>query len=151
MDKLEEPKNTLKIFKECFNKLIKQRDDEKMSELVAIKNLASTSKEDDSFSILLKYLDEADDLKENLLKISDDLENLKIIDPRSKFINLLGDIDIFLEDFALLCFFGRQERPTLEEIHRRVLDKFVPFGYNKYRRQLMISWAREKREDEKKR
>ena len=150
MDKLEEPKNTLKIFKECFNKLIKQRDDKKMSELVALKNLASSPKGVKSFAILLEYLDGASDLKENLLRISDDLGNLKITDSTNKFIDLLGDIDIFLEDYALLSFFMEQERPLLDEIHKRVLDKFVPFGYNINRQELMISWAREKRESEKK-
>jgi hypothetical protein len=44
-----------------------------------------------------------------------------------------------------------QESPLLEEIHKRILDKFVPFGYNINRQELMISWAREKRENEKKR
>ena len=97
-----------------------------MDQLEILKRFIIESKENGSLSLFLKEGNDSDNLKEDLMRMLNNLDNLKIDDPPEKFDSILDDIDNCVSDNISLIDILDRMGGVLYEVYNIILSKYIP-------------------------
>ena len=97
-----------------------------MDQLEVLKRFLMVLKENGSLSLFLKKENDSDNLKEDLMKLIDNFDDLKIGDLPEKFDSLLNDMDDCMSDSVSLMNILDRINSMLYEIYNIILNRYIP-------------------------
>jgi len=97
-----------------------------MDKLDMLREFLLESKENGCLSLFLKKENDSDNLKEDLMRLLYNFDDLKIDDFPEKFDSLLNDMDDCMSDSVSLMNILDRINSMLYEIYNIILNRYIP-------------------------